>query len=85
MDASNALSYLKYLTKLYIKSYIYAKLTARVIKILTSRFCEEETIIEFLKKTIDNTLNQYGVLTFNKKKATKEDTIVNKQKQSLAI
>lgn len=60
-------------------------MTGRVIKLLTSRFCEEETIIEFLKKTIDSTLNQYGVLTFNKTKISKEETIINKQKQSLSI
>jgi hypothetical protein len=41
MDVSFGLSYLKYLARLYIKSYIYARLTARVIKILTARFCEE--------------------------------------------
>lgn len=34
---------------------------------------------------MESTLNQYGVLTFNKKKSSKEDIIVNKQKQSLSI
>jgi hypothetical protein len=45
MDAAFGLSYLEYLSKLYIKSFIYAKLVIRLIEILTNRFCEEETII----------------------------------------
>jgi hypothetical protein len=41
MDASYALSYLEYFSRLYIKSFIYAKMTIRVINVLTSRYCEE--------------------------------------------
>ena len=85
MDSSFALSYLEYFSRLYIKSLIYGKLTIRVIKILTSRFCEEEAIIEFIKKTAESTLNQYSVLTFNKKKVSKEEKIMGKQRQSLSI
>ena len=85
MDAASALSYLEYFSKLYIKSFIYAHLTIKLIDILTRRFCEEETIIEFIKKVIENTLNQYGVLTFNKKKVKREDQLANKQRTSLSI
>ena len=85
MEASFALSYLEYFSGLYIKSFIYARLTIRVIQILTSRFCEEDTIIEFIKKTADKTLNHYGLLTFQKKKTTREERIINQQRQSLSI
>jgi hypothetical protein len=30
-------------------------------------------------------LSQYGLLTFNKKKVSREDKIANKQRQSLSI
>jgi hypothetical protein len=38
-----------------------------------------------LKKNVESTLNLYGILIFNKKKLTKENSIINKQKKSLAI
>lgn len=85
MDAAYGLSYLEYLSKIYIKSFIYSKIIIRIIEILTSRFCEEETIIEFIKKNVDSTLNLYGIMIFNRKKLSKEDAIINKQKKSLAI
>ena len=56
-----------------------------MIEVLSSRFCEEETIVEFMKKNIESTLNLYGILTFNKTKLSKEENIMNKQKKSLAI
>lgn len=85
MDVIYGLSYLEYFSKLYIKSFIYARQVIRLIEILTGRFCEEETIVEFLKRNVDSTLNLYGILVLNKKKLSKEDAIINKQKKALAI
>lgn len=45
MDVIYGLSYLEYFSKLYIKSFIYARQVIRLIEILTGRFCEEETIV----------------------------------------
>jgi len=45
MDVAYALNFLEYFSKLYIKSLIYAKLVVRIIDILTSWFCEDESVV----------------------------------------
>lgn len=52
LDASLALSFLDFLSSLYVESFIYAKLVFKVIQLLTNRFCEHQTIVEFLKKNL---------------------------------
>jgi hypothetical protein len=65
------LNFLEYFTKLYSKYIIFSNLIIRIIDLLATRFCEEETIMEYIVKNVQANLNIYGMLVLGKKKPSK--------------